>query len=167
MGNVPERKGWCPWLGWRTPGLARRGYRRWQGPGPHGQRAVIVLEAMVLVTTENEAASAGCCADRNSTRKGLWGERWVRRHSSPHHVAEVAIRKACVGKGRRWSAVVCSVLRSFRGSGWGWIVRFWGSGSFSWGCGRGQTWFELGGLSIVQICTGRGFWRFWGSLVGW
>lgn len=159
-------------MGWRSPGLARRGYGRGRGPGTHRQRAMTVLKAMVLVSTENQTAASSPSAGTGraggaSVREGLWGKRWVRRHSSPHHVAEVAIRKACVGKGRRWPAVVRTVPRSVRGPGRGWVVRLWGSRSFSRGSGGRQAWLGFRGLPIVQVCTGRGFWRFWGSLVWW
>ncbi len=57
-----------------------------------------------------------------------------------HHVAEVAV---CEAERRRGAAE----------------VRLRGSGGFCGGL------IGLGGLPVVQVCAGRRFWRFWGSLV--
>lgn len=152
-------------MGWRSPGLARRGRRR---SGAHGQRAVIVLEAMVLVSAEHHAAAASCAgrAGRAPVSERLRGERWVRGHPAPHHVAEVAV---CVAerRRRRRPAKVRPVPGSLRRPGRRRIVRLRRSGSFSWGCGGRQSRLGLGGLPVVQVCAGRWFRRFWGSLVRW
>lgn len=134
MRDVPKRKGWSPRLGWGTPHLAWRGlwnrrgrcssfllansrvvemYARRVGGPLHRYRAVIVLKAMVLISTKHHTAATGSC--RNSTSAATWccsmreGHRGrgcgmsmcMRGYSSSHHVAEVAFSEACRRKGRR------------------------------------------------------------------
>lgn len=145
MGNVPERHG----LRRRRPGLTRGGRRG----------RVIVLEAMVLVSAEHHAAASGTgCAGGSSVSEGVRGQRRAGGHPAPHHVTEVAVCEARVRKRRRRPAEV-------RWPGRRRIVRLRRSRSVSRACRGRRSRFGLGGLPVVQVCAGRRFRRFWGSLV--